>query len=150
MKVLVAALLLAGAAVARAEPIELGQVRQNLFATCSPTDREGWMVGELGRIFRTTDGGVTWQRQDAGTKRPFLAMSCVDAQTAWIAGKEGVMYGTGDGGNTWRQLQTGSQRHASPSSFPRRSAARAWATSAPWSTPRTAAPPGPPRASPRT
>lgn len=118
MKFLVAALLLAGAAVARAEPIELGQVRQNLFATCFPTDREGWMVGELGRIFRTADGGTTWQRQDAGTKRPFLAMSCVDAQTAWIAGKEGIVYATSDGGNTWRQLQSGSPRHVFALEFP--------------------------------
>jgi photosystem II stability/assembly factor-like uncharacterized protein len=117
MRFLVAALL-AGAAVARAEPVELGQVRQNLFATCFPTDREGWMVGELGRIFRTSDGGVTWQRQDAGTKRPFLAMSCVDPQTAWIAGKEGIVYGTSDGGNGWRQLQTGSQRHVFALEFP--------------------------------
>ena len=38
------------------------------------------MVGELGRIFHTTDGGTTWERQDAGTKRPFLAISCLDAQ----------------------------------------------------------------------
>ena len=38
------------------------------------------MVGELGRIFRTADGGATWERQDAGTKRPFLAMSCLDAE----------------------------------------------------------------------
>jgi photosystem II stability/assembly factor-like uncharacterized protein len=118
MKFLVAALLLAGAAVARAEPIELGEVRQNLFATCFATDREGWMVGELGRIFRTNDGGATWERQDAGTKRPFLAMSCIDAQTAWIAGKEGIVYATSDGGNTWRELQSGSQRHVFALEFP--------------------------------
>ncbi len=118
MRFVVAALLLAGAAVVRAEPVELGQVRQNLFATCFPNDREGWMVGELGRIFRTADGGATWQRQDAGTKRPFLAMSCIDAQTAWIAGKEGIVYATSDGGNTWRELQTGSPRHVFSIEFP--------------------------------
>lgn len=118
MKFVVAALLLAGAAGAVAEPIDLGHVRQNLFATCFPNDREGWMVGELGRIFRTADGGATWQRQDAGTKRPFLAMSCLDAKTAWIAGKEGIVFTTGDGGNTWRQVQTGSPRHLFAIEFP--------------------------------
>jgi photosystem II stability/assembly factor-like uncharacterized protein len=106
----VAAAVLA-AAPALAAPVRLAEVRQNLFATCFPTDRDGWMVGELGRIFHTTDGGATWERQDAGTKRPFLAMSCVDAKTAWIAGKEGIVYATHDGGATWTLQPTGSNRH---------------------------------------
>jgi photosystem II stability/assembly factor-like uncharacterized protein len=101
----------AGAQAASGTPVELGEVRQNLFATCFGTDQEGWMVGELGRIFRTEDGGKTWLRQDAGTKRPFLAMTCLDAKTAWIAGKEGVVYATTDGGDSWTLLETGSNRH---------------------------------------
>src|SRR5215813_15363699 len=83
---------------ASAAPIALREVRQGLFGTCFATDRDGWMVGELGRIFHTSDGGATWERQDAGTKRPFLAVACIDARTAWIAGKEGIVYGTRDAG----------------------------------------------------
>src|SRR5262249_20515796 len=30
------------------------------------TDQIGWMVGELGCIFGTTDGGTTWKTQQAG------------------------------------------------------------------------------------
>jgi photosystem II stability/assembly factor-like uncharacterized protein len=108
----------ASAAVAAGTPIDLTEVRQNLFATCFATDRDGWMVGELGRIIHTSDGGKTWSRQDAGTKRPFLAMSCLDPKTAWIAGKEGIVYGTKDGGETWTQLQTGSTRHVFGIEFP--------------------------------
>lgn len=108
---LLAAAAALSAVTAFAEPVRLGEVRQNLFATCFASDTEGWMVGELGRIFRTADGGTTWNRQDAGTKRPFLAMSCVDAKTAWIAGKEGIVYKTADGGNTWKLQKTGSPRH---------------------------------------
>lgn len=118
MKFLIAALLLSCAAVAGAESVDIGSVRQNLFATCFATDQEGWMVGELGRIFRTGDGGATWTHQDAHTKRPFLAMSCLDAKTAWVAGKEGIVYATKDGGVTWTQLQTGSQRHVFALEFP--------------------------------
>jgi photosystem II stability/assembly factor-like uncharacterized protein len=98
-------------APAGADPVDLREVRQNLFGACFATERDGWMVGELGRIFRTTDGGEHWERQDAGTKRPFLAISCVDARTAWIAGKEGIVYGTTDGGASWTAAQTGSNRH---------------------------------------
>jgi photosystem II stability/assembly factor-like uncharacterized protein len=100
-----------GSVPASATPVTLREIRQGLFATCSPTDREGWMVGELGRIFHTTDGGETWDRQDAGTKRPFLAIACLDPRTAWIAGKEGIVYGTSDGGATWTAAKTGSTRH---------------------------------------
>jgi photosystem II stability/assembly factor-like uncharacterized protein len=99
------------AAGATAAPVALREVRQGLFATCFATDRDGWMVGELGRILHTTDGGESWERQEAGTKRPFLALACVDAKSAWIAGKEGIVYGTTDGGNTWAEAKTGSSRH---------------------------------------
>lgn len=97
--------------LATAQPIPLREVRQNLFGTCFGSEQSGWMVGELGRIFHTTDGGTTWVRQQAGTKRPFLAVTCVDANTAWIAGKEGIVYGTTDGGTTWTPAVTGSSRH---------------------------------------
>src|SRR5437899_1439078 len=99
------------AASARATPVSLREVHQGLFGTCFATDRDGWMVGELGRIFHTADGGETWERQDAGTKRPFLTIACLDARSAWIAGKEGIVYGTADGGVTWREAKTGSSRH---------------------------------------
>src|SRR5437773_1114188 len=72
---------------------------------------EGQRRHELGRIFHTADGGETGERQDAGTKRPFLTIACLDARSAWIAGKEGIVYGTTDGGATWREAKTGSARH---------------------------------------
>jgi len=101
----------AAIASAAGAPVSLREVRQSLFGACFPTDRDGWMVGELGRIFHTSDGGTTWERQDAGTKRPFLAIACLDARTAWIAGKEGIVYGTTDGGASWTPATTGSSRH---------------------------------------
>jgi photosystem II stability/assembly factor-like uncharacterized protein len=109
--VLVVAAALVSPAAGGETPIDLAEIRQNLFAACFPTDREGWMVGELGRVIRTTDGGTTWRRQDAGTKRPFLAMACLDPRTAWIAGKEGIIYATTDGGETWRLQKSDSTRH---------------------------------------
>jgi len=109
-----------GAVATAGQPVSLREIRQNLFGTCFANEREGWMVGELGRIFRTSDGGQTWERQDAGTKRPFLAISCLDGQSAWIAGKEGIVYGTTDGGNTWKQATTGSNRHVFALQFPNR------------------------------
>jgi photosystem II stability/assembly factor-like uncharacterized protein len=114
------ALGLAVAASAAAEPVAPREIRQGLFGTCFATDKDAWMVGELGRIFHTADGGATWERQDAGTKRPFLAVACVDARTAWIAGKEGIVYGTTDAGATWTPARTGSTRHIFALAFPTR------------------------------
>jgi photosystem II stability/assembly factor-like uncharacterized protein len=109
--VAILATLLVLPTVALAEKTSINDIRQGLFDTCFATDRDGWMVGELGRIFHTADGGQTWERQDAGTKRPLLAISCVDARTVWIAGKEGIVYGTTDAGATWTEAKTGSNRH---------------------------------------
>ena len=115
-----ALVLAAFGSAAAGEPISIREIRQNLFGACFVNERVGWMVGELGRIFRTTDGATTWERQDAGTKRPFLALSCLDERTAWAAGKEGIVYGTTDGGETWTQATTGSNRHVFALQFPTR------------------------------
>lgn len=115
---IVAAAILGFAVVACAlasadEPgsLSVADIRQSLFGACATGERSGWMVGELGRIFRTEDGGGSWTRQSANTKRAILAISCLDDQRAWIAGKEGIVYQTKDGGRSWTQVQTGSQRH---------------------------------------
>ena len=96
---------------AAAEPLDLAELRQSLFATCFTGDQEVWMVGELGRIFHSGDGGRTWERQHADTKRPFLAISCLGPGHAWVAGKEGIIYKTTDGGASWQAVQSGSNRH---------------------------------------
>jgi photosystem II stability/assembly factor-like uncharacterized protein len=98
-------LLFVTATAVAAEILEPHQIRQSLFAACLVGDGVGWTVGELGRILRTENGGATWTRQDAGTKKPFLALGCLDAQTAWIGGKSAILYATKDGGATW-DLQT--------------------------------------------
>lgn len=103
--------LLGTARLRAAGPLDLAELRQSLFATCFTGDQEVWMVGELGRIFRSGDGGRSWERQHADTKRPFLAVSCVGPGRAWIAGKEGIVYKTTDGGASWQSVATGSTRH---------------------------------------
>src|SRR5262249_47559811 len=103
-------LALAGAAAARAgETWPAEEMRQNLFASCFVTDQEGWTVGDLGRIFHTVDGGKTWERLDAGTKRPFVSISC-NGGTMWIAGQVGQIARSTDGGKTWQTQQSGTQR----------------------------------------
>jgi photosystem II stability/assembly factor-like uncharacterized protein len=92
------------------EVIQADKLRQNLYGTCFVTEDEGWAVGDLGRIFHTTNGGHQWEIQDSGTKRPFVAINCVDKNTLYAAGQAGQIAKTVDGGKTWKMLNSGIDR----------------------------------------
>jgi photosystem II stability/assembly factor-like uncharacterized protein len=84
-------------------------------------DDHGWIVGELGRIWATANGGKTWQEQQgslvAQWKRPLgpnddprfadfqlpsmFGVSFRDAQHGAASGVEGWVIVTSDGGKTW-------------------------------------------------
>ena len=102
------------------------------FSSISFVDkRNGWLIGNLygesaaylGGIFRTQDGGATWQKQSlkvtssAGTDSPvagmFKSIHFTDAQTGVVCGEivEGdqkylIVLHTSDGGRSWRQYKT--------------------------------------------
>ena len=66
-------------------------------------DRErGWVYGELGALFSTSDGGATWARQRVPTRHLLLGASFLDAQTGWLSGGGMTVLKTADGGATWR------------------------------------------------
>ncbi len=85
-------------------------VRQNLYASCFVDQKEGWIVGDLGRVFHTVDGGLNWEIQATGTKRPFAGITCPDRSNLWIAGQGGQIAHSKDGGKTWEQQKSGSDR----------------------------------------
>lgn len=85
-------------------------VRQNLFSVCFKNAREGWAVGDLGRIFHTVDGGQNWRFYSAGTKRPFVAVSCV-GDKLWVAGQGGQIAFSPDGGLNWHTQPSGTTRN---------------------------------------
>jgi photosystem II stability/assembly factor-like uncharacterized protein len=108
----VAAGIFAGcvATAAAAQNWPAAEMRQNLFAGCFLNEREGWTVGDLGRIFHTVDGAKTWQQQGAQTKRPFVGLACVDAAHLWAAGQVGQIAHSVDGGKTWQMQTSGTDR----------------------------------------
>jgi photosystem II stability/assembly factor-like uncharacterized protein len=104
------ALAIASTGSARAgEMWPAAEMRQNLFGSCFVSDKEGWMVGDLARIFHTVDGGQTWEQLDAGTKRPFVSIAC-RGNNMWVAGQVGQIGHSTDGGRTWQMQQSGTQR----------------------------------------
>jgi photosystem II stability/assembly factor-like uncharacterized protein len=64
-------------------------------------NRSGWAVGSGGTIYRTTNGGRTWQEQTSGVDSDFFDVKFLDAMEGWAAGAEGTIVHTNDGGTTW-------------------------------------------------
>ena len=104
-------LLLAPFDALAADGIAPRDIRQNLFDTCFVSPTEGWVVGDLGRVYKTSDGGTTWQRQEAAGRDPMLGISCLDGKQAWLSSIAGKVYKTADGGATWALQQTPAKRN---------------------------------------
>ncbi|MGH7786829.1 MAG: WD40/YVTN/BNR-like repeat-containing protein [Candidatus Binatia bacterium] len=75
--------------------------------------KTGWIVGEFGNIYHTTDGGETWKTQqesllggdgifDTLDIPTFFGVSFVDAQNGIVAGLDSRIARTRDGGATWK------------------------------------------------
>ena len=66
-------------------------------------DREhGWVFGEMGSLFYTSDGGDSWARQRVPTRHLLLGATFLDAQTGWLSGGGMTVLKTTDGGVSWR------------------------------------------------
>jgi photosystem II stability/assembly factor-like uncharacterized protein len=80
----------------------------------SPTD--AWVALDYGNIWRTADGGSTWEYQTvpSGCGGFFLLrITATDPNTAWVTGgsaygsPEGIILHTTDGGTTWTRQDDG-------------------------------------------
>ncbi len=101
----------------RAGVVRVDELRQSLFAVCFVDNNEGWTVGDLGRIFHTTDAGKTWDTQSAGTKTPFASIACPDKSHVWIVGQNGTISFSGDQGKTWTAQTSTTKRQLLDVSF---------------------------------
>lgn len=99
------------------EQLRPSEIRQNLFSTCFFDEEDGWVVGELGRVLHTTDGGKTFERLDAGTKTAFLSVACLPNGTIVVTGQYGIALRSKDKGVSWDKLETGVERNLLSVSF---------------------------------
>jgi photosystem II stability/assembly factor-like uncharacterized protein len=103
--------LIAAVPVGAAEQaISVRDIRQNLFSACLSDEKDGWVVGELGRVFHTADGGKTFSRSETGTRAAFLAVACLPDGSIIVTGAKGLAMKSTDKGATWQKLDTGVKR----------------------------------------
>ena len=67
----------------------------------------GWVVGQLGEILHTLDGGKTWKFQQSGTQANLNKVYFADANHGLVVGDEGVILTTINGGVTWELQNSG-------------------------------------------
>jgi photosystem II stability/assembly factor-like uncharacterized protein len=108
------ALLLVATAAGSEEPqvTPPKDIRQGLFAACLTTPTDGWAAGDLGRVYRTKDGGKTWLLyRVSGDRRPFFAISCLDSGHVWISTTHARIFHTADDGATWQEQKAPGDRN---------------------------------------
>jgi photosystem II stability/assembly factor-like uncharacterized protein len=78
----------------------------NLTAVWFADAKNGWAVGHVETILRTTDGGDSWElvHFDPGNPQPLLDVCFTDASHGVAVGAYGVVYVTSDGGAVWSQV----------------------------------------------
>lgn len=77
-------------------------------------EKVGWAVGS--RMFKTKDGGVTWESQDNGI-RDLKSIVFVNDRLGWAVGSGGKIIHTTDGGETWLQQDSGTSANLTRVSF---------------------------------
>ena len=76
-----------------------------LMGIAIPNKNNVVVVGEHGKIFRSTDAGATWVRQQSGTIAILNDVKFIDSTTGWIVGEGGLILHTMNGGYSWVQPQ---------------------------------------------
>jgi len=64
----------------------------------------GFMVGDIGTIMKTTDGGGSWNMIKSNATEKLLSVHFVDMNIGYIAGEGASILKTVDGGDTWLKL----------------------------------------------
>lgn len=83
----------------------------NLWNMQMITEEIGWIVGEGSAALKTTDGGLTWLRQQMPhTNLPYWDVSFVDLNHGYISGNSAVILKTTNGGIDWQIQIVGDNR----------------------------------------
>ena len=77
---------------------------------------KGYLVGKVGTrgyLYRTTDGGATWNRVHGLVGTDFNKIKMINTTTGFAVGKRGIVMKTTDGGNNWDLVTISSSTYSS-------------------------------------
>ena len=104
---LVAALAVIGAGAPGANADRLGWVQQgtptghSLYGVALVDSSTGWVVGGVGTILTTSNGGTDWTPQTSATLNDLYTVDFTDASHGWVVGAAGTILATSNGGTDW-------------------------------------------------
>ena len=65
------------------------------------SEKKGWIVGDLGTMLKTTDGGSSWEVVTLDTEINLNSLYFLSEHTGFAVGDNGLILTTTDGGNNW-------------------------------------------------
>lgn len=96
----------------RSGQIEVSKVGDlSLFGCCILDAQTYIAVGDMGKVYRTEDGGSTWSEMQTPVRSPLFAVHALDADRILAAGAAGVLLKSLDRGQRWERVATGTDRH---------------------------------------
>ncbi len=94
-----------------ASGVRAARIVENLYGSKLLDEKTGFVVGAFGAIFRTTDGGATWEAQKAPSQEYLFSVDFGSPEKGVIVGKAGTVLTTDDGGATWVKRDSGSDKN---------------------------------------
>ena len=79
--------------------------QDHFYGIAYPGNQVLWMVGMLGKIVRSDDGGRSWAVQPSPTKRILQSIGTWSTKRAVAVGDNGLVIVTKDGGRSWQQVK---------------------------------------------
>lgn len=67
----------------------------------------GYVVGNQGGIYKTTDGGATWEAKTSGISNTLHSVYFIDSNIGFVVGSSGKILKTTDGGANWSVQTSG-------------------------------------------
>ncbi len=93
-------------------PIGIGTTA-HFYSVYFPTSTVGYIVGDSGLVYKSTDAGATWVRGDVGVDATLNGVFFTDANNGVVVGDSSYILRTTNGGSTWSVVNNAASANSS-------------------------------------